>query len=161
MTSKRPTGSVALSIDIIHPAWQKQAPRLRAVIHSAVQATFTQQKPTGDFALCIRCDTDDALRSLNHDFRGKDKPTNVLSFPDGEADERGVIQLGDVVMSMDMIAREAQEQGKLLEHHLAHMTVHACLHLLGYDHEMDAEAEAMEALEINILQLLKISNPYL
>ena len=100
------------------------------------------------------CD-DHEIRELNHQFRGIDKPTNVLSFPDGEAG-----YLGDIAISLETIEREAAEQGKDSEDHLVHMVVHGILHLLGYDHENEEEAEAMEALEIIILSNLGIDNPY-
>ncbi len=98
---------------------------------------------------------DAMMRQLNHDFRGKDAPTNVLSFP---SDVSGY--LGDIAISLDTIAREASEHGKSVEAHLAHMLVHGLLHLLGYDHETQQEAERMESLEISILCGLGIDNPY-
>ena len=99
---------------------------------------------------------------LNRDFRGKDKPTNVLSFPfevpDFLIDEEPT--LGDIIIAMPVIEAEAVEQKKSVEHHLAHMTIHGTLHLLGFDHIIDEEAEEMEALEIEILEKLGIANPY-
>ncbi|TWG92405.1 putative rRNA maturation factor [Mesorhizobium sp. J18] len=107
--------------------------------------------------------TDDAhIRGLNAEWRGKDKPTNVLSFPAGPT-LPGSVQppiLGDIVLARETILREAQEQAKPVEDHLSHLVVHGFLHLLGYDHETDDEAEAMEALERQILQGLAIADPY-
>ena len=131
---------------------------------------------------------DAEIHELNYQFRGIDKPTNVLSFPNedycvdtqGEVSkpsepsaaggasharggaERGDIDnyLGDIAISLETIEREACAQGKDAEHHLAHMIVHGVLHLLGYDHEKPQDAEVMESLEINILSKLGIDNPY-
>lgn len=100
------------------------------------------------------CD-DAEIQELNYQFRGFDKPTNVLSFPD-ESDD----YLGDIAISLDTIEREAAEQGKTFEAHLAHMMVHGVLHLAGYDHENDQDAELMEKLEVAILEKLSIINPY-
>jgi probable rRNA maturation factor len=103
--------------------------------------------------------TNDAeVRAFNRDFRGKDKPTNVLSFCGSEVE--GGTHLGDVALAYETIAREAGEQGKSLKAHVAHLTVHGMLHLLGHDHARAAEAKAMEALEIRILNTLGIANPY-
>ena len=100
--------------------------------------------------------TDDAhIQVLNRDYRGKDKATNVLSFPQDEPQ-----LLGDIIIAYETIVREAEEQNKHFEDHFTHMLVHGCLHLLGYDHETDEEAEEMEALEIRILGDLGVKNPY-
>ena len=103
-------------------------------------------------------------RALNHHYRGKDYPTNVLSFP-AELPEglpKGVKLplLGDLVICAPVVAREAREQGKPLAAHYAHLTVHGALHLLGWDHEDDKEAEAMEQLEREILADLGLPDPY-
>ena len=116
--------------------------------------------------------TDDAeIQQLNREYRDKDKPTNVLSFPlfdhdmpldqlfGGEAFEGG-ITVGDVVISFDTIQKEAGEQNKLLNDHYAHMLIHGILHLFGYDHIEAEDAEQMESLEVDILKFLSISNPY-
>lgn len=103
---------------------------------------------------------DDAtVRDLNRDYRGKDAPTNVLSFEAGDAPPEGPILLGDVVFARETCLREAQ--GGVLEDHLGHLAVHGVLHLLGYDHEEEADAEEMEALEVKILAEIGIENPYL
>lgn len=106
---------------------------------------------------------DTRLFELNTQFRNKHKATNVLSFPsdDDETDpETGKLYLGDIAISFDTVLKEAGDANKTLEHHLSHMIVHGVLHLAGYDHETDEEAEEMESLEIEILQELGISNPY-
>lgn len=113
--------------------------------------------------------TDDAeVHALNRDFRGKDKPTNVLSFPQVQADlleslansDDGEILLGDIVLARETCAREAAEKGVSLVDHATHLIVHGALHLVGYDHMDDASAGAMEALEVKALASLGIANPY-
>jgi probable rRNA maturation factor len=100
---------------------------------------------------------DDMVAGLNQRFRGKAGPTNVLSFPAPPNPEG---QIGDIALAYGVCAREAAEQGKSLQDHLSHLSVHGVLHLLGYDHETDSEAEAMEALERSILETLGVSDPY-
>jgi probable rRNA maturation factor len=109
---------------------------------------------------------DDAMvRDLNGRYRGQDKPTNVLSFAtlDDEDDispADGPLMLGDVIVAFETTAREAASEGKSLAAHLSHLVVHGVLHLLGYDHQDDAEAEEMEAAERSILAGLGIADPY-
>jgi probable rRNA maturation factor len=99
-------------------------------------------------------------QELNAQYRGKDKPTNVLSFPADIPDEVGVPLLGDLVICAPVVEREAQEQGKTLEAHWAHMLIHGTLHLLGYDHVEDDEADVMEALETRLITQLNFPAPY-
>lgn len=100
-------------------------------------------------------------QQLNFDYREKDKPTNVLSFPFQQPPGMELPLLGDLVICAQVVAKEAAEQSKPLAAHWAHMVVHGCLHLLGFDHINDADAEEMEAEEILILQSLGLPNPYL
>ncbi len=111
--------------------------------------------------VCIRIVDNDESQSLNHDYRGKDKPTNVLSFPFEAPEHVSLDLLGDLVLCAPVIAQESTEQNKPLAAHWAHMVVHGLLHLQGYDHLDDAEAEEMEALEIEIMHRLGFANPYL
>lgn len=107
--------------------------------------------------------TDDAaVRELNAGWRGKDKPTNVLSFPAFSTSPDAPLppMLGDIVLAAETVAREAALEGKPLANHITHLVVHGLLHLLGYDHETDAEAEEMEALERAALARLAIPDPY-
>ena len=110
------------------------------------------REPAGELSLAFVDDA--AIQVLNRDYRHKDRPTNVLSFPmTGD-------MLGDVVLARETIEREAKEQGKQFEDHVSHLIVHGFLHLLGYDHDDDKEAAEMEALEINALAQMGIDNPY-
>ncbi|MDI4665110.1 rRNA maturation RNase YbeY [Xanthobacter autotrophicus] len=107
--------------------------------------------------------TDDArIRMLNREWRGKDKATNVLSFPQPDLpdDVDAPQPLGDIVVALETLTGEAESEGKTAAHHLAHLVVHGTLHLLGYDHMNDTEAEEMEALERRILAGLGIDDPY-
>ena len=130
-------------------------------ITAAIQ--HSGRKPAGDVDVAVRVVDADEIRTLNRLYRDKDKTTNVLSFPAGNIEglpaEAGV-QLGDVVVCAAVVAAEATEQGKAINDHWAHMIVHGTLHLLGFDHENDAEAIEMEALETQILASQNVTDPY-
>jgi len=113
-----------------------------------------------DFELTIRLVEIQESQQLNLQYREKDKPTNVLSFPFDVPDGIELNLLGDLVICTDVVTREAKEQHKEPHNHWAHMVIHGCLHLLGYDHIDESEATEMEALEIEILKELEISDPY-
>lgn len=116
----------------------------------------------GDIELTIRIVNNEEQQELNKTYRQKDYPTNILSFPfDDELPDETIELLGDMIIAVDVVAKEALEQNKKIEHHWAHLIVHGFLHLLGYDHLTDEEAEEMESLEIEILKKLNIENPYL
>lgn len=110
--------------------------------------------------LTIRVADADEIQQLNRDYRGKDYPTNVLSFCAELPDDIDIPLLGDIIICPQVVEREAIEQQKPLEAHWAHMAIHGVLHLLGYDHIDDSEAEEMESLEIAILAKLGYSDPY-
>lgn len=113
-----------------------------------------------DVTLTLRIVDEAEGRELNRGFRGKDYPTNVLTFVYDEDAAPGETIYGDVVVCAPVVASEAREQGKALLAHYAHMTVHALLHLQGYDHEVDAEAAEMEALETRLMLELRYPDPY-
>ncbi|MEZ9929621.1 rRNA maturation RNase YbeY [Vibrio breoganii] len=121
--------------------------------------TLTQFQP--DSELTIRIVDSEESHQLNHDYRGKDKPTNVLSFPFEAPPGVEINLLGDLVICKQVVEDEAAAQQKPLTAHWAHMLVHGSLHLLGYDHIQDEEAEEMESLETEIMQGLGFDDPYL
>lgn len=114
----------------------------------------------GDGELLVRLADKSEIQALNQTYRDKNQPTNVLSFPSDLPKEIEEVILGDVVICIEVVQEEAKTQGKTFEHHLTHMCVHGVLHLLGYDHIEDGEAEEMESLEIKILDGLGVKNPY-
>lgn len=132
------------------------------VVRLAAQAALKAAGPDGPLELSVALADDGKVRELNRDYRGQDKPTNVLSFEAGEDPMPGQPRiLGDVVLARETCAREAVEGDKSFNDHLTHLTVHGVLHLLGYDHIDSDEAEEMEALEVEILAEMGIGNPYL
>lgn len=145
---------VEIAILTHDPRWKG----LRPTVKRAAEAVLAKQRIKKATVTIVLGD-DAQVQTLNHQYRHKNKPTNVLSFPDGGV-VGGVRQLGDIALAYETLAREAQEQGKKLKHHLTHLTIHGVLHLLGYDHETDADAKVMESLEIKILAIMGIANPY-
>ena len=124
-------------------------------------AAAALQEVAEDCELSIRIVDAAESQQLNRDYRGKDKPTNVLSFPFESPVPLQPRLLGDLVICAPVVTAEAAQQGKAEMHHWAHLTIHGCLHLLGYDHINDDEAEQMENREIAILRQFNIENPYL
>ena len=114
-----------------------------------------------DAELTVRVVGREESRALNKAYRGKDAPTNVLSFPAELPEGIELPLIGDIVICAPLVAEEAGQQGKAPTDHWAHLTIHGVLHLLGYDHQDDAEAEEMESLETRLLATLGISDPYL
>lgn len=128
---------------------------LAAVAHSRYPQLIDREAEVS-----IKLTSDDEVRTLNASWRGKDKPTNVLSFPMGD-DPLAAPMLGDIVLAWGVCAREAKAKQVTVEQHAAHLVVHGTLHLLGYDHETsDADAEAMEAVERRALGAIGIADPY-
>ncbi|MGS2744092.1 rRNA maturation RNase YbeY [Halomonas sp. LS-001] len=126
-----------------------------------VNVVFEHHADASGHELTIRVVDADESQALNRDYRGKDKPTNVLSFPFEAPPGIDLPLLGDLVICHAVVAKEAQQQHKPLIQHYAHMVIHGTLHLLGYDHIEDEEAEAMEQLERTLLAELDIPDPYL
>ena len=142
-----------IEVEIEADAWIAALPEAETVVRRA--ATATLGTVAGDVVVLL---TDDgAVRDLNARFRDKDRSTNVLSFP---APETAEPHLGDIVLAYGVCADEAAAQGKSLADHLSHLVVHGVLHLLGRDHEDDAEAEEMEAEEREILAGIGVADPY-
>jgi len=136
-----------------------------ATIRSWVEAAVDGAGHLGDsaFDLAVRVVDADEIQTLNRLYREQDKATNVLSFPAGEIDglpDDAPRSLGDIVVCAAVVADEAAEQGKRLEHHWGHMLVHGTLHLLGFNHETEDEAAAMEDLEVSILAARNVTDPY-
>ena len=135
-----------------------------ALAEKAVLAAIAQSRHAGlaegEAEVSVKFTSDEEVRSLNAQWRGKDKATNVLSFPMTE-DPASAPMLGDIVLAGGVCEREAREKGVALEAHAAHLVVHGALHLLGYDHETsDADAEEMEAAERRALAAMGIADPY-
>ena len=128
----------------------------------AVTAALAEMGTEGETELSLLFTDDAHIRVLNRDWRGKDKPTNVLSFPAFRMSPGDPLPplLGDIVLAFETVSSEAALEEKPFEHHLTHLIVHGFLHLLGYDHESPEEAEEMEALERRILARLAIPDPY-
>ena len=136
--------------------WTEALSDIEAIARRAIsQILMALDAPQlGELSIALVSDTD--IQTLNRDYRHKDKATNVLSFPDaGPAP-----LLGDIVLALETITREAKEKSISLEHHVTHLIIHGFLHLQGYDHEADETASEMEALEITALAALNIDNPY-
>jgi probable rRNA maturation factor len=170
--SRRPQVAPVIDIMVDSPLWKTQR-GVKAVLQQAIGEAAAMAATSGG-ELAIVLTDDSAIRALNRDWRGKDQPTNVLSFPAhapalgrsraharaGEP-QSGIRLLGDIVIAYETMAREAMAEGRPFRHHLAHLAVHGFLHLLGHDHAKDAQAGAMEALEIAVLARLDVPNPYL
>jgi len=155
-----PITDVVVAADL----WQSE-PDAEAVVQRAIAAAGAACDADVENAeIAVMLTDDAAIRALNKDFRGIDKPTNVLSFPapelDGAGEDDAPRALGDIAIAYETLRREADEEAKPFLHHLSHLAVHGFLHLIGYDHETDDEAEKMEALEVEILAQLGIPDPY-
>jgi probable rRNA maturation factor len=150
---------------VVADGWQNE-PGAEDVIQRAIAAAAEiAGADTGDAELAVMLTDDAGIRTLNSNWRGIDKPTNVLSFPalqptgpvgPGDAPR----MLGDIAIAYDTTRREADDEQKPFDHHLSHLAVHGFLHLIGYDHEKNGDAEAMETLEREILAQLGIPDPY-
>jgi probable rRNA maturation factor len=156
----RPT--LSLSVRIQAKSWRSLAD-LRARIDAAAVAAIAVSpvQPLDGVELSLLLTDDRRIRIVNRDWRGFDKATNVLSFPAAPPDRIAQSpMLGDIVLAYETVAREADAEAKTIEDHLSHLVIHGLLHLLGEDHETDADADRMEALEIAALATLGIADPY-
>lgn len=149
-----------IDVNLAAPAWRRVAD-----LENLAKACVRQSLAASGAALASNCEVsvtfcdDETIRVLNAEWRGKDQATNVLSFPTPGAIDRKPL-LGDVIIAYETVTREAEEQGKTLRAHAAHMVAHGFLHLIGYDHETPADAERMEALERKIASALGFPDPY-
>jgi probable rRNA maturation factor len=151
---------LSLDISVPAPLWRR-LPRARPIARETIAAAASESQDrgaAGDVSLCLADDA--ALQALNLSWRGIDKPTNVLSFPAAPGRPGEAPTLGDITLAYETLAREAEDLGVSLADHYRHLLVHGFLHLIGYDHETDAEAERMEALETRILTRLGVADPY-
>jgi probable rRNA maturation factor len=161
-----PAALLAETLDVVieSPLWQDVMPAAETVVRRAVAASLPAELRGAE--LCVMLGDDAAVRDLNARYRGRDIATNVLSFPalrDGTPTAAGSTLptlLGDVAIAFETVRAEAESEGKTLDHHLSHLVVHGVLHLLGYDHETDAEADLMEGRERDILASLAVPDPY-
>jgi probable rRNA maturation factor len=160
---------IALEADEEWDSSRSWEPLVRKAAEAAIaESAFPQlNESSRPVELSIRLGGDEEVRQLNAHWRGKDKPTNVLSFPMAEAyeleqaDEDGpAIMLGDIILAHGVVEREAAEKGVSISQHATHLVVHGTLHLLGYDHEADADAVEMERREVRALARLGIADPY-
>ena len=165
MSDRTPDTRLRLALEIEDPRWTQALPNAAELLEKAIGLALAD---IGDdsrtIEVGVRLVDDGTIQGLNRDWRGRDKPTNVLSFPMGDPapvdDPDFPWLIGDIVMSFDTMKAEAERDGKQLAHHVVHLAVHAALHLIGHDHENEAEAEAMEAAEVKLLAGLGIPDPY-
>lgn len=160
VSKERPGRPAPLTADVIEDAgdWSFLKDASALVEAACLQVAADETMPAKPAHVTVVLSDDQNVSALNSQFRGKSKPTNVLSFPAGAGAEPG--NLGDIVVACETLLREAADEDISPEHHFQHLIVHGILHLMGFDHETDAEAERMEALEIRILARLGIANPY-
>jgi probable rRNA maturation factor len=140
-----------IDISIRSPKW----PALEDTIEKVATETLRLAKQKTAAELSIVLADDVFVQNLNHHYRGKDKPTNVLSFPAEDP-----VLLGDVVLAYETVKKESTQNRRNFEHHVMHLIIHGILHLLGYGHESDKQADEMESLEIRILRTFGVKNPY-
>lgn len=132
-------------------------PRAEATVAAAISAAAAHSTRGGEVSILLADDS--AVRDINRQFRGLDKPTNVLSFPAADTPATQG-HIGDIVIAYETLRKECEAEDRQFVHHLAHLTVHGFLHLIGYDHETDAEADEMEALESRIMISMNMPDPW-
>lgn len=160
------TAQRGFELDIVHEAgdWSGFSPIEPTIEAAAAALAGLAQLPRADGQACIVLSSDNGVRKLNAAWRKKDKPTNVLSFPAPAApsDLAGDAPrfLGDIVLAAETLQKEAEAEGIPPRHHLQHLVIHGLMHLLGYDHETNGDAEVMEAHEVAALAAIGVANPY-
>jgi len=156
----RRAAAPAVDIQVQSPLWQAE-PAAEKTVRAAILAAAATTSTAGN-EVAILLTGDKAIRALNRQWRGIDKPTNVLSFPAAVTQTSiGAKFYGDIVMAYETLKRECDDEDRVFLHHLAHLTIHGFLHLIGYGHEVDAEAEEMEGLESKIMMRMKLPDPWL
>jgi probable rRNA maturation factor len=157
--SQQRASPLQIDIQMQSPLWDAQplaAQTIRAAIGAAASILSTAG---GEVSIVLT--NDSAIRDLNRGWRGIDKPTNVLSFPVSSQTISGETRLlGDIVIAYETLERECDDENRIFLHHLAHLAVHGFLHLIGYDHQTDVQAEEMEGLESKIMMRLNLPDPY-
>jgi probable rRNA maturation factor len=146
---------IDLDLRVADPAWDAALPNLAEICQAALDAGAVQKQAKGEVSLLLTAD--DEIQTLNRDWRGKDKPTDVLSFPASSLDAPF---LGDIAVSLGVTQMDAETRGVPLDQHLSHLLIHGLMHLLGHDHKDDTEAAEMESLEIAALASLGWPDPY-
>ncbi len=163
-----PQRSFLLDFQIALDSW-KRIPGLRPRLRNAAQAVLAllPEAPPVDLAATVLFTGNAKIKQLNHDFRGVNKPTNVLSFPQYTPAQikrlvvqKAPIELGDMALAYPYVVAEARKDNKILIDHVTHLLIHGLLHLLGYDHIMEREAARMEKLEVKIMESLGLPDPY-
>jgi probable rRNA maturation factor len=149
--------TITLDVMVESPLWN-ETPDAETTIRNALAAAARRTAQEGAEIAIVLTD-DSAIREINRQWRNQDKPTNVLSFPSGEAGKEAQ-HLGDIVIAYETLAREAEAENRPFANHLAHLAIHGYLHLLGYDHLTEADAAKMEQLETALLDQLGIPDPY-
>ena len=137
-----------------------EIPDLEDLVHQWASAALIHTKPDINYSVNFQFMSGDDIQSLNQQFRGKDKPTNVLTFASNTPFDPSDSFLGDVAICIDILKQEAILENKSLKDHLAHLIIHSVLHCQDFDHETESQAHEMESLEIKILETLSIKNPY-
>ena len=150
---------------VVADCWRDEPEADAVILRAIAAAADAVDDDVAEAEIAVMLTDDSGIRTLNSNWRGIDKPTNVLSFPALQPeDERkpgdAPRMLGDIAIAYETLRREADEEDKPFDHHLSHLAVHGFLHLIGYDHETDADAEEMEALEQDVLAQLGIPDPY-
>ena len=174
MSEDPDSSRIEIAVILRDGAWDDDCPRAAALAERAARAALARAAldgvaetalPPPPLELAVVLSDDAEVCALNRDYRDRDAPTNVLSFPHGGGSLQAAVEgepflLGDVILARETVLREAAAAGKPLAAHLSHLVVHGVLHLLGYDHQNDDEAARMEALEVALLADLGIDDPY-